>query len=101
MRVDAKVDGNQDRIVRDLRKLGATIAYTYPLGKGAADILVGYKGVNYWFEIKDPAQPARFRKLTPDEKKLHETWQGQIAVVEETADCLKIFHETNGREPAD
>ena len=95
MRIDAKVDGNQKQLVADLRKLGAAVVPTHTLGKGKPDILVGYRGRNFWFEIKDPAQPPSKRKLTSDEKKFHEKWPGQVAVVKDIVDCLKVFNKAD------
>jgi hypothetical protein len=44
-----KVDGNQTEIVKALRKIpGVSVSPDHD------DILVGYQGRTYWFEIKDP-----------------------------------------------
>lgn len=44
-----KIDGNQKEIVKELRKIpGVSVALDHD------DILVGYRGGTYWFEIKDP-----------------------------------------------
>ena len=45
----AKIDANQPDIVKDLRKIkGVTVELNHD------DILVGYKGITYWYEIKTP-----------------------------------------------
>jgi hypothetical protein len=48
-------------------------------------------GNNYLIELKDPAQPPSKRRLTPDEKKFHAQWSGQIGVAETFEDCLIIL----------
>ena len=45
----ARIDANQPAIVKALRDIAGVTAYL-----DVDDILVGYKGVNYWYEIKDP-----------------------------------------------
>jgi hypothetical protein len=38
MRRAAKIDANQPELVKELRKLGFSIAFTFQLGKGFPDI---------------------------------------------------------------
>ena len=84
-----RTDSNQTQIVTALRKLGCSVAITSSLGKGFPDIVVGWKGRNYLFEIKDGEKSPSQRKLTPDEVKFHEFWYGDIRVVESVDDALK------------
>lgn len=81
MRTRAKVDTNQKEIVTALRKCGYSVLHLHALGKGAPDILVGVAGKNYLFEIKDGERIPSQQKLTADEKVFHDTWNGQVAVV--------------------
>jgi hypothetical protein len=85
-----KVDTNQREIVTSLRKIaGVSVFSTHAIGKGFADIAVGYKGKNYLFEIKDGERPPSQRKLTPDEIKFFDSWTGQIDVALCLNDILK------------
>ena len=86
-----RVDANQSSIVRALREIGASVQSLADLGKGVPDIAVGYHGKNYLFEIKDWKQPPSKRRLTPDEKKWHQAWNGQVHVVETFDEALKII----------
>jgi hypothetical protein len=89
-----KVDNNQAQLVKQMRKIpGLTVAHTHTVGKGFPDVLVAYKGVNYLFEIKDPAKAKSARKLTEDEQKFHKGWTGQIAIVETLDDVLKLINQ--------
>jgi len=81
MRRIARVDSNQKQIVTDLRKLGYSVLHTHQL-KNCFDILVGFNGKNYAFEIKDGNKPPSQRKLTPGEEKFFNTWYGQVSKVE-------------------
>ena len=47
-----RVDMNQPEIVADLRGIGATVQHLHMVGKGCPDILVGFRGNNWLFEIK-------------------------------------------------
>jgi Holliday junction resolvase len=86
-----RVDENQAEIVRALRQIGAKVQSLAELGSGVPDILVGHRGRNYLFEIKSPKQPPSKRKLTPDEVAWHEAWRGQVAIIENFGDALKIL----------
>lgn len=86
-----RVDANQSTIVRALRDIGASVQSLADLGKGVPDLLVGYRGNNWLMEVKDWKQPPSKRRLTPDEKKWHQSWNGQVHVVETFDEALKII----------
>lgn len=92
MRLKAKVDANQKRIVKSLRGVpGVTVAITSQLGKGFVDIVVGYKGVNYLIELKDGEKVKSARKLTEDEVVFHDNWKGQVAVCNSFDEIFKLI----------
>lgn len=91
MRRAAKIDGNQNKIVEQLRKCGFSVAITSQLGKGFPDIVVGAKCKNYLFEIKDPEKPKSKRMLTHDEAIFKTLWCGQYEVIETIDEALKII----------
>lgn len=62
-----KVDGNQSEIVKALRNAGAFV-HLQPADKGLFDMIVGYDGLWYVLEVKDP-DSSRGNKLTMDEIK--------------------------------
>lgn len=87
-----KTDKNHAELIKWLRQMpGVSVFSTHAVGHGFPDIVVGYKGINYLIEIKDGAKPPSARKLTADEVKFHESWRGQIAVVNGIDDLMKIF----------
>jgi hypothetical protein len=67
MRRRARVDDNQRAIVEWLRGVGAFVQSLAALGKGVPDLLVGFRGVWYVFEIKDGTKRPSARRLTDDE----------------------------------
>jgi hypothetical protein len=67
MRRRARVDDNQRAIVDWLRGVGAFVQSLAGLGQGVPDLLVGFRGVWYVFEIKDGAKRPSARRLTNDE----------------------------------
>lgn len=82
MRRAAKVDGNQAEIVDALRGIPeCSVQILSAVGEGCPDILVGYRGANFLFEIKDPDQPLHRHELTDDQKKFHGAWRGQVQKV--------------------
>ena len=74
MRRAAKVDSNQNEIVKCLRGVGAVVLITSQL-KNAFDLLVGYKGKLYIVEVKDGSKPPSARKLTAGELKCKELFE--------------------------
>ena len=91
MRKRARVDANQKKIVSQLREIGCSVLHTHQLGKGAPDIIVGYKGKNYLIEIKDGDKPLAQQKLTLDEIKFQAEWQGQYHVANSFDSLLEII----------
>lgn len=90
-----KIDVNQPLIVNQLRRCGFSVAVTSQLGQGFPDIVVGKYGKNLLVELKDPDKPASARKLTPDEQKFHEAWQGNIIIALTVEDILNEFNKIN------
>jgi len=83
-----RVDDNQTRIVKDLREAGMTVQHLHNVHGGCPDIVVGYKGKNYMFEIKRD----KVAKLTPDQVIWHHNWQGQVNIIitsEEAINAIK------------
>lgn len=89
MRRAAKVDDNQDQIVKALRACGCSVQSLASVGKGCPDLLVGRLGRNYALEVKDGAKAPSRRKLTPLEEKFHVEWRGQVTVVTSVAEALE------------
>lgn len=91
MRIAAKIDANQPEIVKALRKIGCTVEILSAVGKGCPDIIVGFRNMNIFMEIKDGSKPKSARKLTPDQVKWHSEWRGVVHVVESVDDALKVI----------
>ncbi len=87
-----KVDRNQPEIVKALRSMGATVECLHAVGKGCPDLLVGYRGINLLMEVKDGEKVASARKLTLDQEKWHNRWQGQRAVVKNISEAADFLH---------
>jgi hypothetical protein len=51
------------------------------VGRGCPDICVGYRGANFFFEIKNPKKPLADQGLTDDQKRFHLAWKGQVQKV--------------------
>lgn len=84
-----RIDANQPEIVQELREAGVSIQHLHSVGHGCPDILAGFRGQNYLFEIKDGNKPPSKRKLTPDEEEWHLSWNGQVIVIHSAEDALK------------
>ncbi len=88
MRRAAKIDKNQREIVEALRRIGASVQSLAAVGEGCPDLLVGLRGANYLFEVKDGTKPPSRRKLTQDQVLWHALWGGQVTVVDGLDDAL-------------
>lgn len=87
-----RVDANQEQIVKDLRKLGASVWITARMGDGAPDLVVAWRRKNFLFEVKDPDKPPRERLLTVDEVRWHRNWCGQVDIIRTTEEALEVMN---------
>lgn len=82
-----RIDVNQPEIVDELRAQGFSVKDVHALPK-FADIVVGYRGVNFIFEIKTDSK----KKLTPDEQKFKDSWKGQYNVITSASQAIAIIY---------
>ena len=87
-----KADDNQPEIVKAFRSAGCSVAHTHTIGKGFPDIAVGVSGLNILVEIKDGNKPVSARSLTPDEKRWHDNWLGNVYVVETPEQAVELVN---------
>ena len=90
MRRAAKIDGNQTRIVEALEAIGASVTSLGQVGNGCPDLVVGYHGMNYLLEVKDPTQAVSDRHLTPKQKQWHAAWKGTSHLVETVEQAILV-----------
>jgi len=86
-----KVDVNQPSIVKELRQAGIDVFITSDVAGGFPDIVCGFRGLTYIFEIKDPDQPPSKRRFTKSEREFHESWRGQVDIILGADDALRIM----------
>ena len=84
-----RTDGNQQDIMRALRRAGCSCTDTHEVGHGFVDLVVGRvdeKGVprTYLLEVKSPGGT-----LTDDERCWRQFWKGQMAVVHDEIEALR------------
>ena len=82
-----RVDANQGEIIKALKRMGCTVQ------DDMDDILVGYRGRNYWFELKNPDVANKDGKVFESEKKnsqklLEKTWRGHYRIVTTLAEII-------------
>lgn len=88
----AKIDKNQPEIVKQLRAIqGVTVQ------PGMDDILIGYKGNNYWIELKDDDCVSNKTgkilesAIKPSQKKLREEWKGNYHILHSLSQILEVL----------
>jgi len=86
MRRAAKVDAGQAEIVKALRKVGCSVLSLAAIGKGAPDILLGYKGKNVLIEIKRSKG-----KLNDQQEAFKSEWRGDLCVVRSVDEALMVI----------
>ena len=86
----ARVDDNQQSIIEQLRGRGISVEPRHD------DLLVGYMGRTFWFELKNPercfkADGVTFAKgaIKESQSKIRSTWRGHYSVVTELDQILK------------
>lgn len=92
-----RIDANQGVIVRAFRDMGASVQILSSVGKGCPDLIVGVFGINLLVEIKDGDKPPSQRKLTEHEKHFHESWKGQVCIIQSVDDAFMLIKEMNKR----
>ena len=91
MRHRGRVDANQRSVVEELRAHGVSVHSLAAVGAGVPDLLCGWQGRNWLFEVKNPGVAPNQRKLTPDEREWHAGWRGQVTTVETAAAALAVM----------
>lgn len=95
-------DANHFEVIRMFERLGCTVIDVSQTPCGF-DILVGYGGLTMPVEIKNPNAARgkkQAKKLTDNEKRIHDRWTGGIRLVmtaddvAETANTLRKWHKT-------
>lgn len=87
MRLKARVDKNQPEMVEYLRKIGCNVIILSQLGNGVGDLLVSFCSITVMVEIKKDKNG----KLTPDEEKFCEDFQGFYIVAYEAKQILAFM----------
>lgn len=94
-----RTDDNQKDIVQKLRCIpDMSVFSTHIVGKGFPDIVVGYGGRNYLFEIKDGSKPKSAQKLTKAEELFHGLWEGQVNIVRNFDEIITIINKNHKNE---
>lgn len=89
--LEGRVDNNQNEVVDALRKFGASVQSLASVGKGAPDLLVGYRGGNFLFEVKNGQLPPSRQRLTKPQVEWHAAWRGAVFVVNSPEDAVKML----------
>lgn len=91
-----RTDVNQSKIVSNLIAIGATVTDLSAVGGGCPDLLVGYRGVNYLFEIKRPKLKGQTGgKLNELQIKFHALWRGKAYVITTFKEAFEILTKKN------
>ena len=90
MRRAAKIDANQNPIVRGLISIfGPDCVFDASrVGQGFPDIVVGIRGVTLLMEIKTDGGT-----LTPSQIRFHRRWQGHRSVVRTLEEALQVIEK--------
>ena len=88
MRRGSKPDLNHAEIRDGLRQIIGfqCVRDTKDIGSGFPDLIAGFRGKNYFLEVKQVGA-----KLTPAEIKFHQEWEGQIDIVHNLDEALKMI----------
>lgn len=81
----ARVDLNHAAIVRALRSIGCSVWSTAATGKGGPDLVCGYRGMNYLFEVKRADG-----KLNVLQQRWHDAWRGNVVTVRTPEEAIEV-----------
>ena len=93
MKYAARVDKNQLGTIREFERAmpDASVFDASACGEGFPDLVVGWRGKNYLFEVKNPDVRPSDRRLTEPQEAFHGSWQGQVHVVHSAAEMLAVM----------
>lgn len=92
-----RTDDNHKEVVAQFRKAmpEATVFDASGAGNGFPDLVIGWNGRNYLFEIKDPEKPQSKRSLTDLQKDFHVSWQGQVHIAHSATEICATLARIN------
>lgn len=88
-----RTDANHKEVVEELRKWfpSCTVFDASGAGRGCPDLIIGWAGYTFLFELKDPDKPTSKRSLTKAQKEFHDSWQGHADIAHSATEiCAKI-----------
>jgi hypothetical protein len=93
MKYAARVDANQLATIKEFQRAmpDASVFDASACGEGFPDLVVGWRGNNYLFEVKNPEMSPSRRALTEPQESFHGSWQGQVHVVHSAAEMLAVM----------
>ena len=93
MKYAARVDANQLATIKEFQRAmpDASVFDASACGEGFPDLVVGWRGKNYLFEVKNPDVRPSDRRLTEPQEAFHGSWQGQVHVVHSAAEMLAVM----------
>ena len=97
-RVAARIDANQPEVVDALRTDGCTVLSLAAIGKGCPDLMVGKRGINALFEVKDGSKPPSAQRLSKDQIAWVKAWQGHVCVVRSAEEAVSVMRGLVGDE---
>lgn len=94
MRLAARTDDNQNRVVNALRRAGCQVLSLSAVGKGCCDLLVNRAGIIHMLEVKDGNKSPSRRRLTRFQVLFHQNWPVKVVTSEEEAlEAVGVFSE--------
>ena len=83
-------DANQNLIANEFTARGASV-HDLSQHPKQLDMLVGYRGVTAWVEVKNPKMSPSGKKLTDAEDEIISTWRGLTWIVEDVDDVNALL----------
>lgn len=100
MRKRARIDDNQNEVVKALRSIGCMVQSLATIGNGCADLLVlsPFTSRMHLLEVKDGRRPPSERRLTKDELRFGEFWDVSVVLsVDEALSAVGVGQQKGMR----
>lgn len=81
-----RTDNIQTETVLKARSLGATVKIMSNVGGGFPDLLIGFKGINWIFELK-----SKKGILSPKQERFIANWNGSVYVSRDPDEVVDIL----------
>lgn len=92
-------DRNHNALVKVFEDLGCSVIETYTMGGGFPDLVLGFVGLTFLVEIKNPETSYGRRGLTESQRKMADSWRGgPVTVISTETEAIEFVQRMRAKQ---